>query len=217
MAEENGSLMEIGLWVIEAACSQLRTWRLANPNRPSLEMSINLSARQLQQGDFVERVDEILKRTALEPHFVRLEITESVLVRDNVAAIQTLAALKRLGVKLAIDDFGTGHSSLSHLRNLTVDSIKIDQSFIDGLHKDESNSFIVQGIVTMAHDLGLAVTAEGIETEEQLTFLRELGCDRGQGFHLARPLSSEVVDALISDRRLRTVRIAEEPQAAAVA
>ena len=215
LAEENGSLMEIGLWAIEAACSQLRTWRLANPNRPNLEMSINLSARQLQQIDFVDHVDEILKRTPIEPHFVRLEITESVLVQDNTTALDALSALKRIGVKLAIDDFGTGYSSLSSLRNLPVDALKIDQSFVNGLNKDESNSFIIQGIVTMAHDLGLSVTAEGIETEEQLAYLRRLGCDRGQGFHLARPLSSEVVDALISDRRLRTVHTPEEAKAVA--
>lgn len=197
VAEENGSLIEIGFWVLETACRQIQRWQPSDPEGRSLEMSVNVSVLQLEQENFVERVQDVLERTNIDPNFIRLEITEGVLMRDSTGARNTLTRLKDLGLKLAIDDFGTGYSSFSYLKDLDVDCIKIDQSFVLGMEHDESSLLIVQSIVTLAHDLGLAVTAEGIETEEQLAFLRTMGCDNGQGFHLARPLTPDVVEAFI--------------------
>jgi diguanylate cyclase (GGDEF)-like protein len=209
IAEENGSLPEIGLWVLEAACWQLQKWRAANPGRRDLEMSVNLSARQLEQPNFPDQVVKVLDRTRVEPHLIRLEITETVLVQDGKTAATALTSLKKAGLKLAIDDFGTGYSSFNYLRHLPVDAIKIDQSFIRNICESESNTKIVQGIVTLAHELGLDVTAEGIETSEQIDRLREMKCDRAQGYYLARPLSSDVIDALfVGDRRMGPVVLA---------
>ena len=131
-----------------------------------------------------------------------------MVVQDDGTALSLLAELKALGIHLAIDDFGTGYSSLSYLRSLPVDSVKIDQSFIAGLEGNDANLFIVQGIITMAHDLGLVVTAEGIETAEQLAALRSVNCDRGQGYHLARPLPSEGARALIEDHERGAAAVA---------
>ncbi len=197
LAEESGSLVSIGLWVIEEACCQLQRWRDLYPNQGKLEMSLNLSVRQLQDKDFVRKVAEILAATGTQPESLRLEITESMVVEDSGEARAILVELKGLGLRLAIDDFGTGYSSLSYLSSLPVDTVKIDQSFIAGIEGDDANLLIVQGIITIAHDLGLTVTAEGIETAAQLAALRRVHCDRGQGFLLAEPLPSEVVRALI--------------------
>ncbi len=200
VAEENGSLIEIGFWVLETACRQIQRWQPTDASGRLLEISVNVSVRQLEQDNFVERVKEVLSRTGSKPELICLEITEGILIRDSAKAQGTLARLKQLGVKLAIDDFGTRYSSLSYLKDLAVDCIKIDQSFVAGMDKDESSLLIVQSIVMLAHDLGLAVTAEGIETEEQLGFLRSMGCDTGQGFHLARPLTPDMVEAFIGVR-----------------
>ncbi|HLF79089.1 MAG TPA: EAL domain-containing protein [Dehalococcoidia bacterium] len=211
VAEENGSLIEIGLWALESACFKLRRWRLSNPGRQDIKMSVNLSVRQLEQQSLVSRVKGILDGVGVEPSALCLEVTESVLVRDREKAASTLTALRALGVMIALDDFGTGYSSLSYLGQLPIDAIKIDKSFINGLERDASNLLIVQGIVTLAHDLGMGVIAEGVETEAQLMLLRGLDCDWAQGFHLSRPISSEVLDALASGngtQRLQPVQAA---------
>ncbi len=206
LAEESGSLVAIGLWVIDEACQQLRRWQELFPQQFPLEMSVNLSVRQLEEPDFAKRVADILVATATPPEALRLEITESILMTNDGEARSVLAELKALGVRLAIDDFGTGYSSFSYLKSLPIDSVKIDQSFISGLECDDSNLLIVQGIITMAHDLGLVVTAEGIETAGQLAVLQRVHCDRGQGFLLARPQPSEQVDTMMGDREPGAVR-----------
>jgi len=206
LAEESGSLVAIGLWVIEEACRQLQRWEELSARQFPLEMSVNLSVRQLEEPDFAKRVATILATTGTDPAALRLEITESILVGDDGEALAVLAELKSLGVRLAIDDFGTGYSSFSYLKTLPVDSVKIDQSFISGLELDDSNLLIVQGIITMAHDLGLVVTAEGIETAEQLAVLQRVQCDRAQGFLLARPQPSELLDTMMSGRSRASAR-----------
>jgi EAL domain-containing protein (putative c-di-GMP-specific phosphodiesterase class I) len=197
VAEETGLIVSIGAWVIHEVCRQAARWiAVAPPETPPLGVSVNLSARQLAHPDLVATVAEALALTGLPPHLLVLEITESVLMTDRDLAVTILHALRSLGVRLSIDDFGTGQSSLGYLKSLPVDSLKIDRSFVDGLGSDPDDSAIVAAVVHMGHALGLTVTAEGIETPRQLSELRALGCDLGQGFYFARPQPGEIAAAL---------------------
>jgi predicted signal transduction protein with EAL and GGDEF domain len=198
IAEETGLIVPIGRWIIEEACRQLRAWDLAHRERQPLAIAVNLSARQLRDPDLVGDVDRALHACGLAPARLRLEITEDVLVEDTAAAAAALVRLKALGVGLAIDDFGTGYASLGYLKRLPVDMLKIDRSFVEGLGREERDSAIVQGVLSLAGNLRLEVTGEGIETAEQLERLRALGCDLGQGFYFARPLTAERVSELLA-------------------
>ena len=201
LAEENGLIVPIGAWVLDEVCAQVARWNaLAEPGDPPLAMSVNLSARQLAHPDLVATVAEAIGRAGIEPSTLVLEITETVLMDDPELASTILHALRSLGVKLAIDDFGTGHSSLGYLKALPVDCLKIDRAFVSGLAVDPDDEAIVAAVVRMGHALGLEVTAEGIETLEQLEALESLGCDVGQGFYFARPQPGEVVTALVRHR-----------------
>jgi len=164
-------------------------------------MSVNLSARQFAQPDLGEQVAEILASSGLAPDSLELEITESVVMDSSEAAIEALEVLKRLGVKLVLDDFGTGYSSLAYLKRLPLDTIKIDRSFVAGLADEDANLPIVQAVVSLAHGLGIEVTAEGIETIEQRDCLRELGSDRGQGYYFSRPVPAEQLTAILDEGR----------------
>ena len=205
LAEENGALREIGLWVIEEACRQWRHWQEMFQEETPVVVSVNLSLRQLEQVDLVERVTEILNATGMDASNLKLEITESVLLTEMPSVVSQLEKLREMGIRLAIDDFGTGYSSLTYLKHLPVHSVKIDQSFVRHLDDDDASLLIVQAIVTLAHDLGLDVTAEGVETRQQLDHLERLGCDRGQGFFLSEPLPAETVEVLLHayERRRR--------------
>ncbi len=188
IAEETGLIEPIGLWVLEEACRQARVWqRLVPPDR-SLVMSVNLSGRQFQDPRLVDQIRRILRETGLEPQALKLEITESVLMQDAESTAARMRALTDIGVRFAIDDFGTGYSSLSYLRRFPVDTLKIDRSFVEGLGADAQALAIVRSIVALAKALNLSVTGEGVETPAQHALLRELGCDRGQGYLFARPL-----------------------------
>ncbi len=201
LAEETGLILSIGRWVLETACRQAREWRDALPADRPLLMSVNLSARQFAQPDLAEQVARILGETGLDPSMLELEITESVLMDESEAGVVSLRELRRLGVKLVLDDFGTGYSSLSYLKHLPLDTIKIDRSFVAGLTGDDANLPIVEAVVALAHGLRMGVVAEGIETEDQLARLRELHCDRGQGFLFARPMPADQLAKLLrSDR-----------------
>jgi EAL domain-containing protein (putative c-di-GMP-specific phosphodiesterase class I) len=197
MAEETGMILPIGRWVLEEACRQASRWQRQYAEHASFTMAVNLSARQFQQPDLVEQIAAALRDADLAPSMLRLEITESILMEDAEATHAQLVALHDLGVKLAIDDFGTGYSSLSYIQRFPVDTIKIDQSFVSGIDTDERNSSIVQAATSLAHALGMDVTAEGIETVGQLRSMQRLHCDHGQGYLFARPLSSEAVDSLL--------------------
>lgn len=197
LAEESGMIVMLGEWVLETACRQAHLWQRQRGGIEPLVMSVNLSARQFHQADLAKQVARILRRTGLQPSNLKLEITESVLMREERRAVQTLAHLKGLGLRLAIDDFGTGYSSLSYLRQFTVDTLKIDRSFLTGLEHDDRKAAIVQAITTLAHALGMDVTIEGVETAEQMARARALCCDRGQGFYFSPPLSSEDLGHLI--------------------
>jgi diguanylate cyclase (GGDEF)-like protein/PAS domain S-box-containing protein len=200
LAEETGLIVPIGQWVLEESCRRARAWQDAHQTEPQVVISVNLSARQFLQADLVERVDQTLRATGLDPTCLKLEITESVLMQDMEGTIAKLWALKRLGVKLAIDDFGTGYSSLNYLKLFPVDTLKIDRSFVSGLGEDTNDTAIVGSIVALAKSLNLAVTGEGIETSEQLGRLQALGCDRGQGYLFAKPLAADEVGDLIAEQ-----------------
>ena len=192
--EESGFIVEVGAWVIDAALAQLARWRAAG--RKGLFMSVNVSARQLRDDTIVAVIDEALRRHRLPARCLEIELTESTLMENPALAQQTLMALKRLGVRIAIDDFGTGYSSLRYLTDFSPDTVKIDRSFTARLGGDAATTSIVRGIIQMSHDLGMKVTAEGVETKEQLLTLRDADCDYVQGFLLTKPTDAvDVRDA----------------------
>src|SRR5262249_54458432 len=164
-------------WILREACHQLRNWQMIFPNCCPKTVSINLSAKFFLRLDLIERIEEILRESGLEPQNLRLEITESQIINSVESAVQVLLQLKAKGIHLFIDDFGTGYSSLSYLHRLPVDTLKIDRSFVSQLGLSGDSSEIVRTIVLLAHNLGLEVVAEGVETAEQLTRLKEIGCD----------------------------------------
>jgi diguanylate cyclase (GGDEF)-like protein len=198
LAEETNLIVPIGQWVLEQACHQAQAWALQYPARPPLVMSVNLSARQLQQPDLTEVVTGILRRSGLAPKCLKLEITESVLMRDAEAAIRTLRELRDIGVQLAIDDFGTGYSSLAYLNQFPIDALKIDRSFVATLAQGADNAAVVRSIIALGAALDLRVTGEGIETVEQWVALKALGCKLGQGYYFGRPQPAKALSALIA-------------------
>jgi diguanylate cyclase (GGDEF)-like protein/PAS domain S-box-containing protein len=196
-AEESGLISRICQWVIRAACSQLRQWQLQLPTTPRLIISLNLSGKQFTQLNLINQINQILQETGLDASSLRLEITEDVIMEGAESAAPMLLQLRNLGVQLSIDDFGTGYSSLGRLHDFPINGLKIDRPFVAGLGSAQGNSPIVSTIVTLAHKLGVDVTAEGVETEEQLAELRELECEYAQGNFFSPPLDSEAATALI--------------------
>jgi diguanylate cyclase (GGDEF)-like protein len=197
LAEETGLIVPIGAWVLEEACRQLMEWRRNGQVSDTFSMAVNLSARQLAQPDLVQSVAGALERTGAPAELICLEITESVLMAETT--VDTVAALRALGVRLSIDDFGTGYSSLGYLRRFPVNFVKVDRSFVDGLGTESEDSAIVAAVVSLGHALGLSVVAEGVETERQLAELRALGCDRAQGFWFAPPQAADVFASVIAN------------------
>ncbi len=186
LAEETGLIMPIGEWVLHTACAQTKAWQASG--FPALRVSVNLSARQFKQPTLVDQVAGVLRDTGLAPGSLELELTESTVMQDAEDAITKLNALKRLGVHLSIDDFGTGYSSLEYLKHFPIDILKIDRSFVQDIPGDSDNGAIVRAIIAMAHSLKIKVTAEGVETAEQLGFLRAYQCDEMQGYYFGLPL-----------------------------
>jgi diguanylate cyclase (GGDEF)-like protein len=195
-AEESGLIIDIGGWVLDAACAQLASWRDRNIAPPRL--ALNVSAQQLKHSEFPRLVRRALDKYGLAPALLELELTESVFADEAAGA--TLEKLHQLGVHLALDDFGTGYSSLSYLRQYPIGTVKIDRTFLEEVPQNPASATLVETIVVMSHALGKRVVAEGIETAEQLEFLRERRCDIAQGFYLARPLSTQAVTELFQAR-----------------
>ncbi|MCH4879702.1 bifunctional diguanylate cyclase/phosphodiesterase [Pseudomonas sp. TMW22090] len=191
--EELGLVVDVGDWVISEACRQLKSWHLAKVRVP--KVSVNISARQFSDGQLGTRIANILKEIGLPPACLELELTESILMREVSEAMQILDGLKNLGLSIAVDDFGTGYSSLNYLKQFPIDVLKIDRTFVDGLPSGEQDAQIARAIIAMAHSLNLAVIAEGVETQEQLDFLREHGCDEVQGYLFGRPMPASGFEA----------------------
>ncbi|MEZ1317292.1 EAL domain-containing protein [Pseudomonas fluorescens] len=198
--EELGLVVDVGDWVIREACSQLKAWHQAKVRVP--KVSVNISARQFSDGQLGTRIADILKETGLPPACLELELTESILMREVSEAMQILDGLKNLGLSIAVDDFGTGYSSLNYLKQFPIDVLKIDRTFVDGLPSGEQDAQIARAIIAMAHSLNLAVIAEGVETHEQLDFLREHGCDEVQGYLFGRPMAAGRFEAQFSNDAL---------------
>ena len=203
VAEETGLILPIGNWVLREACSQMQQWREKYSLANSLIVNVNLSARQLEQKDLVKQIARILKETKLDPACLKLEITESVIMKNAEETITTVRKLREMGVLLSIDDFGTGYSSLSYLHRFPIDTLKVDRSFVNLIGAEGEHSEIIQTIITLAYNLGMDVVAEGVETAEQLEFLRQVNCNYGQGYFYSRPvtnlLAAEMIEKLKSD------------------
>lgn len=194
LAEETGLIVALGEWVLYEACRQAREWQAAGLH---LRMAVNLSARQFKQDGLIETVRGALANARLEPRYLELELTESAVMQDAESSVQIMRRLSDLGLRISVDDFGTGYSSLSYLRRLPLDKLKIDRSFIREIATSRDDAEIVRAIVSLAHSLHLKVIAEGVETAEQLNFLRSLGCDQYQGYYCSPPLPAAEFMALL--------------------
>jgi EAL domain-containing protein (putative c-di-GMP-specific phosphodiesterase class I) len=193
-AEENGLVVPLGAQVLGMACEEARRWQPTERADAMLTVAVNLSSRQFEPGDLASVVG-ILERTALDPACLHLELTETAIIELRPDILQQLEHITNMGVEIGLDDFGTGYASLSHLRRLPLSFVKIDQTFVQGLGVNEGDERIVAAVVDLAANLGLRSIAEGVETEDQLARLRELGCDEAQGYLFARPLQSNDVPA----------------------
>jgi EAL domain-containing protein (putative c-di-GMP-specific phosphodiesterase class I) len=196
VAEETGLILPIGRWALFEACRQTAQWHAAAPNT-KVDVNVNLSGKQFSQPDLTEQVVEALRASGLESRHLILEITESVVMENPEATIATLHRLRALGVQLNIDDFGTGYSSLMYLQRFPVDTMKIDRSFVSRLAQDTENGEIVKTIIHLAHSLNMKVTAEGIESQEQLSHLRKLHCENAQGYLFSKPLHAGAAGELL--------------------
>jgi len=191
VAEESGLIVAIGEWVLRTACQQAKNWR--DQGLPLPRIGVNVSVKQFVQRNFPGLVAQILTETGLEPETLEIEVTESLLMRDADGAAATLGKLKALGVQLAIDDFGTGYSSLSRLKEFPIDRLKIDRSFVRAVSTDRNDQAIACAVIAMADSMNLRVVAEGVETVDQLDFLRARHCNEVQGYFLSRPLPPEKI------------------------
>jgi EAL domain-containing protein (putative c-di-GMP-specific phosphodiesterase class I) len=190
LAEDTGLILQLGAWVMRTACAEARTWRADGSKK--MRVAVNVSACEFGRPDFFESMVEILQQTGLDASCLELELTETTIMENADAAVKLLTEIRKLGVKVAIDDFGTGYSSLSYLKRLPIDTLKLDRSFVDGSTSDPNDAALVVAVITLAHSFHLEVIAEGVETEEHLRFLCDLGCDGGQGYLFGKPMPADV-------------------------
>ncbi len=201
MAEKNGCIVNIGTWVIKHALADYTVWK--NEYGYDGIISINISAIQLREKNFKDTLLHYVEINNLTPEHIEIEITESVLIEDFESTISILEELRNRGFKVSLDDFGTGYSSLSYLRDIPIDTLKIDKSFVDTILLDDSTSIITDAVITMVKKLGLETIAEGVETEEQFEYLKNMHCDNIQGFLLGKPMPSEKLIELIMEENKR--------------
>ncbi len=207
IAEETGLILPIGDWVLRAACHQIKAWHATKFSFSKMQVAVNISGKQLRQKNFPDRVRGVLLEAALEPRYLDLELTESLLMVDAEETGDIMHTLHDMGVSFSVDDFGTGYSSLSYLKRFPIDILKIDQSFVRDIASDPNDVAIVRTIIAMAHTLGMRVIAEGVETYEQLAFLRDQDCDGSQGYYCSRPLAANDFTELLADwERIRQGR-----------
>jgi EAL domain-containing protein (putative c-di-GMP-specific phosphodiesterase class I) len=195
LAEETGLIVPIGEWILRTACAQNKAWQTAGLS--SICVAVNLSGRQFQEKELLEKVVRALRESDLSPRFLELELTESIIMKNAEHTIETLCKFHEMGIEIAIDDFGIGYSSLNYLKRFPIGRLKIDQSFVRDITTDPDDSAIVAAIITMAHSLKLKVVAEAVETPDQLEFLRQLQCDEIQGYLFSRPLPPEEMTKLL--------------------
>jgi diguanylate cyclase (GGDEF)-like protein len=201
LLEESGLIVPVGTWVLEEACRQLALWRRRGGSAAELSVSVNVSPCQLLQPDFASTVARALEKAGANPSQLCVEVTEAALITDIDAARRELAKLRELGVRLAVDDYGTGYASVSYIRQLPIDVVKIDKTFVQGLTAGAEDAAIAQAIIKMAHALGLTTVAEGVETGEELARLQNLGCDLVQGYYFSAPLSADALDGVLQAGR----------------
>ncbi len=198
MAEESGLIVQMGEWIVRTACEQAKKWQ--KQGLPPITMAINLSSREFKEKEFSKKIIQIINETGLEAKYVELELTESILIENETSVRMALSDFKKEGISLAIDDFGTGYSSLSYLKRFPIDKLKIDRSFVRDVSVDKNDATLVKAIISMALALGLKTIAEGVETQEQLNFLRKEGCEEIQGYLLGRPMPAEQIQEFLKNR-----------------
>jgi diguanylate cyclase (GGDEF)-like protein/PAS domain S-box-containing protein len=195
VAEHTGMIIEIGQWVLCTVCTQMREW--LDAGLLVVPVAVNISAQEFRSGQFVQEVQDALKNAGLDPKYLELELTETGLMQHDKPVVQTLGRLRAIGIRLAIDDFGTGYSSLSYLTRFPIDTLKLDQSFLNDIIVDSDREIIVEAVVSLGRKLKKKVLAEGVETLEQLRFIRDLGCDEGQGYYFSPPVDAQQFTKLI--------------------
>jgi diguanylate cyclase (GGDEF)-like protein len=199
LAEETGLIVPIGAWVLEEACRRTKGWQDSHPSNAQLGLIVNLSAKQLRHPSCEQTVKQALARSGLAAGSLSLDVTESAFIDAVEANAQALERIQALGVRISIDDFGMGYSSLSYLKRLPADALKIDKSFVKGFGENVEDTAIARMVIELAHTLGMEVIAEGVESEEQARLLREMGCNMAQGFHFAKPLSPEAASKFLTE------------------
>jgi len=202
IAEETGLIVKLGWWALRQACQQMQIWQ-QQENCQSMVMSVNLSCKQFLQSDLLEQIDRALDETGLQPQHLKLEITESLFMSHLEATRFKLRRLRNHGIHLSIDDFGTGYSSLSYLQRFPINTLKIDRSFIQHLGTNSENSAIVEAVTVLAHKLGMNVVAEGVETVEQLDYLRAIDCEQVQGYLFSPPITAHQATELLKSGVLK--------------
>nr|MDJ0591358.1 EAL domain-containing protein [Pleurocapsa sp. MO_226.B13] len=192
IAEQTNLILPLGMWILQKACQQIRVWQdRLNDRHNDFTVSVNISGKQFEQEDFIEQLDRIIANTGIKIEYLKLEITETLLINNTKIAERVFEQLKARKIQLAIDDFGTGYSSLSYLDRFPVDTLKIDRSFVSRLDEKNQASMIVKATLDLAHNLGFNVVAEGVETQEQMEQLKQWGCEFAQGYFYAKPLDAD--------------------------
>lgn len=197
LAEDTGLIVPIGYWVMKVACERLQKWISLGLGNQNFSMAINLSINQLNESDFIDNIKRIVKDSGINPSLLEFEVTERIILKGNEIAEKNLDELKKLGIKISIDDFGTEYSSFINIKKLSIDKIKIDMAFIQGLNKNKKDNVIVNSIIALSHDLDLRVIAEGVETKEQLDYLRYFNCDAVQGYYYYKPMPDTEIESIL--------------------